>query len=100
MTGTSSSADGGARRAIAAPARQPAAPARARAVQTRNGVAGVSVISTPSGASASLIAQMIAAGVVCIAPSPQPFAPSGVTGEGVTVKSRCEIGTSWIDGTR
>ena len=40
------------------------------------------------------------AGVACIAPSPHPLAPSGVKGEGVTMKSRCEIGTSWIEGSR
>ena len=47
-------------------------------------LAGTSVACTPRGASASLMAHITAAGVVWIAPSPQPLAPSGVKGEGVT----------------
>ena len=62
--------------------------------QMRLGPAGTSVASTPSGRSASLTAQSTAAGVVWIAPSPAPFAPSGVNGEGVTSAAFSVIGTS------
>ena len=51
--------------------------------QSRFGAAGTSWALMPSGDSASLIAHMIAAGVVCIEPSPAPLAPSGVNGDGV-----------------
>src|SRR5690606_38508198 len=51
----------------------------------RWGDAGVSSSSLPSGARASLMAHRRVAGVVWIAPSPHPFAPSGATGEGVTI---------------
>ncbi len=42
----------------------------------------------------------LAAGVVWIAPSPTPLAPSGVKGEGVTRAAFSVIGTSWIVGRR
>ena len=46
----------------------------------------------PSGDSASTAA-FTTAGVAAIVPaSPMPFTPSGLTGDGVTVRS------SWIDG--
>ena len=41
-----------------------------------------------------------AAGVVWIAPSPQPLAPSGVKGEGVTTATFSVIGTSLMVGIR
>ena len=45
----------------------------------RCGVAGSSIESTPS---ASATAFAIAAGALIVLPSPRPFAPSGVSGEG------------------
>ena len=46
------------------------------------------------------MAHMIAAGVVCIAPSPTPLAPSGVNGDGVHSAAFSVIGTSLIVGRR
>src|SRR6266550_9339194 len=53
--------------------------------QTRAGVNGSSTPSTPS---ASATAFAIATGALIVVPSPSPFAPSAVNGEGV---SRCAI---------
>src|SRR5690606_25750219 len=52
--------------------------AACRAASSRRGVTGVSVISTPSGASASLTAFTIAAGGAMAPPSPMPFWPNSV----------------------
>src|SRR5207244_4882666 len=49
--------------------------------QTRPGVSGTSTCSSPS---ASATAFAIAAGTLIVPPSPSPFAPSGVKGEGVS----------------
>jgi len=57
---------------------------------SRAGLAGSSVISIPSEASASLIALAMAAGTPLMELSPVPFAPKGVKGEGVT---RCAVST-------
>src|SRR5439155_1295295 len=48
----------------------------------RAGVTGVSVTRTPNGASASSIAFAIAAGGEIAPPSPRPFTPSGLRGDG------------------
>ena len=48
----------------------------------RRGVSGDSVISTPSGASASLTALAIAAGGAIAPPSPMPFWPNARVGRG------------------
>ena len=53
------------------------------APRRRAGVSGSSTSSTPS---ASATAFAIAAGTLIVVPSPSPFAPSGVNGDGV---SRC-----------
>jgi len=68
--------------------------------QTRFGAAGTSRAIVPSGASASLTAHITAAGVVWIAPSPQPLAPNGVKGEGVTTSAISVGGTSLMVGIR
>src|SRR5262245_37460518 len=51
----------------------------------RRGVMGDSVISTPSGASASFTAFAIAAGGAIAPPSPMPFCPNRVWGETVSM---------------
>ena len=66
----------------------------------RIGEAGTSVACLSSGASASLIAHITAEGVAWIAPSPQPLAPSGVKGEGVTTSPFTANGTSLAVGIR
>src|SRR6185437_6977358 len=45
-----------------------------KAARMRWGVAGISLISTPNGESASLIALTTAAGAPIVPPSPRPFA--------------------------
>jgi len=50
--------------------------------RTRHGSAGVCVTRTPRGASASSMALAIAAGGEMAPPSPSPFMPSGLRGEG------------------
>ena len=55
---------------------------------------------TPNGASASQIAFTIAGGDPTVADSPIPFAPSGWCGDGVTVKSVSQSGTSSAVGIR
>ena len=54
------------------------------AVNTRRGVIGVSATSTPDSRKASLTAFAIAAGGGIAPPSPSPFTPNSVNGEGVT----------------
>ena len=53
-------------------------PARRRAARIRRGDAGLSMISTPSLASASLMALTMAAGGAMAPPSPMPFCPNSV----------------------
>src|SRR5207248_840587 len=68
-----------------APERGPAAAgavAAAMGARTGDGRAGVSVSRTPGGASASSIALAIAAGGEIAPPSPGPFMPSGLRGDG------------------
>ena len=64
------------------------------ACQIFGGVSGMSMWAMPNGASASITALATAA-VDAIAPaSPAPFTPSGLTGDGVTVRSSSNAG-SW-----
>ena len=59
--------------------------------QTTSGLMGISMWRTPYGASASTIAATIA-GVAPIVPaSPTPFAPSGFTGDGVSVLIKLKV---------
>ena len=58
--------------------------------QTRAGVSGSSTSSTPS---ASATAFAIVTGALIVVPSPSPFAPSAVKGDGV---SRCSILTDGV----
>ena len=55
---------------------------------------------TPKGASASQIALTIVGGDPTVADSPIPLAPIGWCGEGVTVKSVSQSGTSIAVGMR
>src|SRR6187551_759631 len=49
---------------------------------TRSGVAGMSIASTPSGASASITALMTAGGAPIVPDSPMPLTPSGLVLQG------------------
>ena len=60
----------------------------------------MSMCRTPYGLSASTIAFMIVGGEPTVADSPIPFAPIGWCGEGVTVKSVSQSGTSSAVGIR
>src|SRR5439155_23273581 len=85
-----------------APVRGPAgagAVAAAMRARTRHGRAGVSVSRTPSGASASSIAFAIAAGGEIAPPSPSPFMPSGLRGEGNSRWTVSIAGRSLATGT-
>jgi len=73
---------------------------RCRASMIRRGVAGVELISAPSGASASLIAFMIVLAEPMAAPSPTPLMPRAVFGEGVSVWKMRIGGTSVAPGSR
>ena len=63
------------------------------ASQTREDVKGRSTCGTPSGVSASATAFAIAAGAPIEPASPTPFAPSGLSGEGVSRSSLAIGGT-------
>src|SRR4051794_40263430 len=65
--------------------------------QTLPAVSGVRRTSTPSGASASSTAAARTAGGASVPPSPSPFTPSGLSGEGV---SRCACRTSGMSVAR
>src|SRR6266567_4970991 len=52
--------------------------------QTFSGLSGISMVLMPSGASASSTAFTTAGGAPMQPPSPIPFAPSGLMGEGVS----------------
>lgn len=52
---------------------------------TRCGLSGVSLIRTPNGESACSTAPTIAAMAAMVPPSPAPFTPSGLSGDGVSV---------------
>ena len=62
----------------------PVVPAARSAARIRSGVIGSSVRRTPSGASASLTAALMAAGAIIRPPSPPPLMPCGVYGDGVS----------------
>ena len=59
----------------------------AMARNTRSGVAGMSRAVTPSGASASSTAFMMAGGAPIVPASPQPLAPSGLCAQSVVLVS-------------
>ena len=63
------------------------------ASHTRAGVSGMSMCAMPNGWSASITALAIAAGDAIAPASPTPFTPSGLTGDGVTVRSVSNIGS-------
>src|SRR5215467_12758280 len=58
------------------------------------GVIGVCAIRTWNGESASSIAEITAAAVGMVLTSPAPLAPSGLSGEGVSLNSVAILGTS------
>jgi len=62
--------------------------------QTRSGVAGNSMCSTPNSASASTIAFATAASAGVVPPSPPARMPSGFVGEGTSLSS-VENGGKW-----
>ena len=64
------------------------------------GVIGSSVRRTPSGASASLTAALMAAGAIILPPSPPPLMPCGVYGDGVSTWPMVSSGTSIAVGIR
>ena len=68
--------------------------------KSRWGVSGSSVISTPSGASASAIAFATAAGAPIVPPSPTPLKPPSVVGDGRSRWCTSIAGTSEAVGTR
>src|ERR1700730_1179175 len=68
------------------------------AFQTRSGLSGISMWRMPRGESASQTA-LTTQGVDAMVPaSPTPFTPIGLTGDGVTVRSRMNSGSRWALG--
>src|SRR5215468_3472353 len=65
-----------------------------------SGVTGVWLMRTPNGARASSIAEMTAAAAGIVLTSPAPLAPSGLRGDGVSLKSVSIGGTSVALGSR
>jgi len=63
--------------------------------QTRSSVTGMSTCSTPSGESVSTTALTTVGGATMAPPSPTPFAPVGLWGDGVTVSSTSSGGI-WV----
>ncbi len=61
---------------------------------------GVCAIRTLNGESASSIAEITAAAVGMVLTSPAPLAPSGLSGEGVSLNSVAICGTSVEVGIR
>src|ERR1035441_8301645 len=57
------------------------------ASQTRNGLSGMLMKSTPRGRRASITALLTAALAAIVPASPQPLTPSELTGDGVSVRS-------------
>ena len=74
--------------------------AASTSVASRSGVIGSSAMVTPSGASASSTALASAAGAIMRPPSPPPFTPYSVKGEGVSTCPISMRGTSWAVGSR
>src|SRR5215472_10509614 len=68
------------------------------ALHTRCGVAGMSMLFTPTAESASCTAFMSAAGAPIAPASPQPFAPSGLCVQGVTLVATLNDGRSSARG--
>src|SRR6185312_12165861 len=68
--------------------------------QTRSGVAGIWMSSTPRWESASATAFITAAPDAIVPVSPTPFTPSGLVGLGVVVESSSNDGSSTAEGTR
>src|SRR3982074_3639916 len=58
-----------------------------------SGLSGISISLIPSGASASSTALTLAGGSPMQPASPTPFAPSGLKGEGVSMRSVINSGT-------
>src|ERR1700733_3698065 len=63
--------------------------------QMRSDVAGISMCVTPSGASASSTAAMIAWGDAIAPAWPEPFTPSGLAFVGTPVSVMSNSGRSW-----
>src|SRR5579875_2225858 len=61
--------------------------------QIFSGLSGISILSMPSGASASRTAFAIAGGPPRQPASPTPFTPSGLVGEGVSTNAVVKVGT-------
>src|SRR5262249_4222990 len=77
-----------------------AARATSTRVATRSGVIGSSSIVTPSGASASSTALASAAGAIMRPPSPPPFTPYSVNGDGASPLPISMRGASCAVGSR
>src|SRR5690349_2120078 len=71
----------------------------AMARHTRSGFSGMSMLLTPSGASASHTALTMQGVEAMVPASPTPFTPMGFTGVGVTVRSRMNSGMCMALGT-
>ena len=69
------------------------------ASQTRIGLSGMLMNSTPSGRSASSTALVTAAEAAIVPASPTPLTPSELTGDGVSVRSSSKLGSSAAVGS-
>ena len=85
---------GGSRHGSASPRR-----AASIAAHTRSGVHGMSMWRTPRCDTASITAFWIAGVDPIVAASPMPLAPSGFSGDGVSVDRTSKLGISAADGT-
>ena len=68
------------------------------ASHTRPGCIGISRCRTPSPESASTAALTTHAVAAIVPASPMPFTPSGLEGDGVTVRAESMRGSSAADG--
>jgi hypothetical protein len=66
----------------------------------RAGVSGACDMLTPRSASASSTAEITAAATGIVPPSPTPFTPSGLSGEGLSWKRSYILGVSVAAGSR
>ena len=73
---------------------------RSTRLRTAAGISGVRVILAPNGARASSTALAIAAGGEIAPPSPMPFTPSGLRGDGYSRWIVSISGRSVAVGTR
>src|SRR5262245_37823386 len=64
------------------------------------GITGVCAMCTPNGCNASSMAEITAAAAGIVLTSPAPLAPSGLSGDGVSLKSVLIAGTSVALGNR